>query len=227
MGWIATVLDAIRTQHGAAEVLSVTFDRGANILTGDSFGPCGDDSPPLPTDLALTHDGPRAGSANVGGYADPLNEGEAAGGEKRIYARDADGAIVGTVWLKGDGDIEIESIHGSFIKIGSQGIVDVKGPGGSIITLNAFGAIEVTNAAGASLALDAAGGFKLATSGDTGTITMSPTGVFVMTAPLVATLNGAVITALGEISNVLGVVLGTHVHETLPGSGIYTGTPKL
>jgi hypothetical protein len=91
-------------------VLSVGLSRGSNdTANADHYGPSGDDSPPLPGDFAHSVEGVGNGEEQITGYHDPQNEGQALPGEKRLYARDEDGAIVGTIWLKRDGTIRIET----------------------------------------------------------------------------------------------------------------------
>ena len=71
------------------------------------FAPSGDDSPPLPDDLAVLVYNNRTGGLAYLGAIDQANAPEAQPGERRIYARDSSGAIVSTLWLKGDGTLEL------------------------------------------------------------------------------------------------------------------------
>ena len=91
-------------------MLSVKLGRGSGAgSTADHYGPAGDDSPPLPGDYAHTSTGPGAGQEQVVGYHDAKNAGEALPGEKRLYCRDEDGAIVATMWMRRDGTIRIQT----------------------------------------------------------------------------------------------------------------------
>lgn len=110
MGRVAEVLATTRRVIRGIPVLSTKLSRGGNLnTTADHFGPSGDDSPPLPGDYASIVEGPGSGQGQVTGYHDTRNEGQAIPGEKRLYARDEDGGIVGTIWLKRDGTIRIET----------------------------------------------------------------------------------------------------------------------
>lgn len=135
MGRIATVL----ALEGADEI-KIDGDDG-DSSTPPHFAPPGDDSRPLPGDDVLTLDVDGAGSEAVVGYADGTAK-TAGAGERRIYARDASGAVVCELYLKGDGAIEISTIA-------SGNSVTING-----VTIDAAGNIsapgEVTAKAGAS-----------------------------------------------------------------------------
>lgn len=103
MGLIGTILDLLRTDEDGAPVDDVTVDHGGGAnVTARHFGAPGDDSPPLPGDLAFTVDGPGSGGEVAIGYLDQSAK-AAEAGEKRIYARDSDGNPVMVVWLKQTG----------------------------------------------------------------------------------------------------------------------------
>src|SRR5690606_15620971 len=92
-----------------ANVREVKADLGGgDVVTADLMLPPGDDAEPLPGDFVELVGGSGTGSAVAVGFFDPKNEGTAGSGERRIYARDADGAPVAAVWCKADGSIEIE-----------------------------------------------------------------------------------------------------------------------
>ncbi len=100
-----------------AEVVDVESDGnvkvdpgGGDALIADHFGPSGDDSPPLPGDNVALTDGSETGTQQATGYSDPDNDGVAAQGEKRSYARSPAGTPVAEVYLKGDGSIVIKSL---------------------------------------------------------------------------------------------------------------------
>lgn len=58
------------------------------------------------------------------GYLDAANAGQAAAGEKRIYSRNGDGAVVADVWLKANGDVIVTSSEGGVVVVvGADGIV--------------------------------------------------------------------------------------------------------
>ena len=113
-------------RDGANETVQIDTGGGATV-EAEHFAPAGDDSPPLPGDYAATVPGSGKGGLQVTGYADPDNERVAAAGEKRIYSRDSDGNVIGTVWLKGDGSILAENSAGTF-RLTSDGKIYHSGP---------------------------------------------------------------------------------------------------
>lgn len=103
MGIIAKVLSVVG--------IDVKADRGSNDnVTAQHFSSPGDDSLALPGDYCALSGATGTGRQTAVGYRDGKNEGLAAPGEKRIYARDADGAVVCEMWLKKDGTINISSV---------------------------------------------------------------------------------------------------------------------
>jgi hypothetical protein len=100
-----------RVTDDDGEVLQVKVDEvGGPLLTLDNYVPCGDDSPPLSTDFAAIKPATGRGNAQAVGYLDPQNKGKALGGEKRTYARNANGTVVAEIWAKGNGDVFITSL---------------------------------------------------------------------------------------------------------------------
>lgn len=127
MGLISVVKQFARvTLDGAFRAL-ITHDPG-NLASTDAeyYGPSGDDSPPLPEDFVLLVESEGAGRQNAAGIMDTRNEGTAEPGEVRRYARDPDGAIVATIWLKGDGTIAISN-DGGTIEMAPSGDVTING----------------------------------------------------------------------------------------------------
>lgn len=113
-GLSGKVVEFIRVSDPDAFVSDVRFDAGGgDLLTGQHGAPPGEDSHPLETDhvLAVPLDG--EGRWIVLGYIDPSNEPQASEGEKRLYARDANGNIVGVLWLKNSGRAELtgDNVH--------------------------------------------------------------------------------------------------------------------
>jgi len=86
----------------------------ADNRTLTHLGAPGDDSPPLDSDFAGGFRVPGSERFAVGGYVDTLNEGSALRGERRLYGRDAAGAVVCEIHLRRDGSIEIANDAGSF-----------------------------------------------------------------------------------------------------------------
>lgn len=100
---------------------------GGDVVTAEPFGPAGDDSPPLPGDSAALTRSPGAGRRQVSGYSDGT-ERKAAGGERRLYSRDADGNPVAEVWLKADGSVEATSLSGNgSMSMDPSGVVSASG----------------------------------------------------------------------------------------------------
>jgi hypothetical protein len=123
MSRIATVLSFERTEVDDAQVSEVKVDPGGGAnVTAQHFAPPGDDSHPLPGDFVATTASPGSGNEHATGYVDPANEPQSGPGEKRIYARNGDGAVTAVVWLKSDGEVLVESVEGgSVIRIAPDG----------------------------------------------------------------------------------------------------------
>jgi hypothetical protein len=86
---------------------------GGDNRVWDHYADAGEDSVPLPDDYVQSVSTEGSGRASAVGYIDPKNEGKAAAGEKRIYARDAEtGETVAEIWLKADGSIEMSASGG-------------------------------------------------------------------------------------------------------------------
>ena len=108
MGLIAELLEWVRSTDGDAELAEAKCDPGGgDVVTCPHYQPSGMDSQPLPGDYIVLQPGPEKGSFVVVGYLDPNNAGTTAAGETRLYARDADGAITGSLLLKTDGTVHI------------------------------------------------------------------------------------------------------------------------
>lgn len=140
MGFLATVREFLRSSVGGAPTPEVKCDLGGDdAVTAYHFTAPGTDAPPLPGDLVYLGDDQGRGNAQAVAYQDPKNQGVAAKGEHRIYARAPDGSPVAELWLKGDGSILVRSVLA-----------------GSSAELGADGSISLANATG-GLAVDAAG----------------------------------------------------------------------
>lgn len=127
MGLIAKLLSFVRTEDGDAKIADVTVDPGGGAnLTIPHYSCPGDDSQPLPDDFVAATESTGSGNAMAIGYLDPKNAGEADAGEKRIYARNADGDIVAWFWLKNDGSAIVDNGEGS-IELGADGVVTING----------------------------------------------------------------------------------------------------
>lgn len=102
MARMADVIEAVNVQEDGAHYTRVKID-SIDTITVPHFADSGDDSPPLPGDMAVYDDD----GEHCLGYADVQNVGVALPGEKRIYSRDADGVVVGAVYLRRDGTLEL------------------------------------------------------------------------------------------------------------------------
>ena len=76
---------------------------GGAVLQSSRFTAPGVDSVPLPGDYVLTVEVQGTGSTAAVGVVDGQNASTANPGELRIYARDADGALVVSLYLRNDG----------------------------------------------------------------------------------------------------------------------------
>lgn len=108
MGALGKVLQAIKEtkRDVTVRVIKATMRAGENVLA-ELFAPAGDDSPPLPGDMGFFADNSQTGGRSCLGAIDQVNEPLAAPGERRLYARDANGAPVVVIWLKADGTLEL------------------------------------------------------------------------------------------------------------------------
>lgn len=76
---------------------------GGDIATAEHVAPAGDDSCPIPgVDEATVVESAGAGNEQAIGYSDTKNPAKTAPGEKRLYVRDEEGALVCELWLKHD-----------------------------------------------------------------------------------------------------------------------------
>lgn len=112
MGLIGTVKGFARLVKGAssAQFSRVTLDTGAGANQDTPhFSDAGDDSQPLEGDLAQASSTRATNGLSTVGYIDQKNAGITQPGEKRIYARDADGVIVASYYMQNDGTIIIQN----------------------------------------------------------------------------------------------------------------------
>ncbi len=101
---------------------------GANV-TASHFSSPGDDSQPLQGDLCFVPKSPKSGGGVSAGYYDTTNKSKAGPGDKRIYARDSNGAVVVEIWLKSDGSCEILNDTASVILAPDGGLKADNGSG--------------------------------------------------------------------------------------------------
>ena len=127
------------TRNGAKETVKVDPGGGAN-KTCDHYAPSGVDAPPLPGDFALLSENSGKGTEACTGYTDPTNTRVAVAGEHRVYARDANGLVVGSTYHKRDGTIVASNAGGS-LEITPAGVCRILCP-----------QVEITDDAGQPLA---------------------------------------------------------------------------
>jgi hypothetical protein len=103
---------------------------GGALVTAQHYGAPGDDAAPLPGDFAALQPCAGTGRSQALGYCDPIAANrKAAGGERRIYGRNAQGQAVCEVWCKSDGSVVIDVIDGTApIEIRSMGTIVVNSP---------------------------------------------------------------------------------------------------
>lgn len=103
---LAHVFGSERVDDEGAKSLRVKAG-DVDTVTASQFGPPGYDAPPLPGDVAVIVEGDGTDDDAVVGYIDPRTAGVAVPGEQRITARNSDGQVVGVLWLRGDGTLEL------------------------------------------------------------------------------------------------------------------------
>jgi hypothetical protein len=115
------------TDDDGTPVTNVVVDLGGGATATHELALApGDDSPPLPGDVAATVDDGGTGSEFVVGVQDTKNAGTAQPGEKRFYGRSTDGSQVCEFWLKGDGSVRCSNPSGS-LELGADGTVTING----------------------------------------------------------------------------------------------------
>lgn len=138
MGLIGRLLSFNQLTRGGAYVSDVKLDPGGGAnLTGEHFGPAGDDSHPLAGDYVQAVRVTQSGRVSVLGYLDPENAPKAEAGEKRIYSRDTDGIPAAELWLKNDGSILLTNPAGGVIQLQADGVIVLNG-----VTIDLTGSIS-------------------------------------------------------------------------------------
>lgn len=110
MGLIAKVLSYLQTERNGTKISDVKVGTGGGVnSTCEEFTDSGNDSQPLPDDKVVLIEIKRTGGKVVVGYLDPKKQQKAKAGEKRLYARDAEGEEISQVWLQNDGTITVNN----------------------------------------------------------------------------------------------------------------------
>jgi hypothetical protein len=130
MGILGDVVEFSRSVTDGQQTPECKVDLGGgDAVTAGHFSAPGDDSPPLPSDVACLSDGTGTGAADIVGYQDPFTPPVAGPGEKRIYSRSAVGVVAVEVWLRTDGSLVLKNNLGS-IELASSGDVTITTPSG-------------------------------------------------------------------------------------------------
>lgn len=107
MGFLAKILESIKKSG----VLNVRADTGGgSSLTSPLYGAPGDDSNPLPGDTVVILRTAGNGSTVCVGAVDTENDTKADPGERRIYSRTAQGTTAAVIYLKNNGDIDMNGL---------------------------------------------------------------------------------------------------------------------
>lgn len=115
MGWIGLLKKFTRVSRNDVDLSDGEIDiGGGDIVTAEHFEDAGSDTHPLVGDYVAAVSIPRSGGKIIVGYFDPKYTPKAEPGEKIIYARDEDGALVVELWLKNDGTAVLQNDKGSF-----------------------------------------------------------------------------------------------------------------
>jgi hypothetical protein len=123
---VAIVVSFERVNDDDGHGIDVKCDVGGDTITVPNFSVPGIDAPPLEGDSVALSESHGSGAEQAVGYEDTRNAGSAAGGEIRLYARDADGAPMCTIWLRGDGRVQLSNENGSF-EMAANGNVTING----------------------------------------------------------------------------------------------------
>jgi hypothetical protein len=142
VGSLGDVKEFTRSVVEGKQTPEVKVDRGGDdAISAYHFAPAGDDSQPLPSDLAYLGEDTGTGNAQALGYQDPDSAPVAGAGEKRIYARSGPGVVACEIWLKADGTVLLKNAQGSL-----ELTVD-----GTARLSNALGSLELAAAGGATV----------------------------------------------------------------------------
>jgi hypothetical protein len=161
---LAFVVSFERSDEEGAKVALLKVDTGGDTITVYHHGDIGDDSQPLPNDTVVLDEA----EENVVSYADTVNAGKAGPGDKRIYARKADGSMAVELWLKANGSTLLANENGRW-ELAANGDVTING-----VVIKADGSVTTPKTIEAS-------GEITAKAGGTESVTMTghvhPTGV--------------------------------------------------
>jgi hypothetical protein len=150
---LAEVKGVTRSDDGV-DVKCVMSD--GEVVTAEHFAPPGDDSIPVAGDTVAIAETEGAGKYRVVAYDDPNNASKAENGERRTYARSADGEVVAEIWAKSDGSITVTSLKdGAGIELATTatGVINLNG-----VEIDALGNISTPGGIDATLDVTAVNG---------------------------------------------------------------------
>jgi len=123
IGIIQTVKVAT-TPLGSKHIEAVVDAGGGDLVTADYFAPSGYEFEPLEGDYVLMVPMIGTGRWSIMGTIDPgLTDRLVQSGDTRIYARNAAGDIVASVWVRSTGEIQGFNDNGYF-RLRSDGVVE-------------------------------------------------------------------------------------------------------
>lgn len=220
MGFIAKLKKFTRVSRDGVDLSDVEVDLGGgDLITSEHLEDAGVDSHPLVGDYAATLPIPRSGGQVVVGYFDPEYTPKAEPGEKIIYARDSNGALIVEVWLKNDGTAAIQNTNGT-LTLRPDGSIHGQHAGGSF-ELKPDGAFRAENSNG-SHELLANGSIKGENGG--GSFELESTGDFVANTARIDAQGNITAASVTAPSIVAGVKeLAEHIHGGVETGGGTTG----
>ncbi|BAV81060.1 putative baseplate assembly protein [Vibrio phage CKB-S1] len=180
MGRFARLINFIRRQGNRSDARS--NPGGGATVDAYHMQPAGDDAHPLPGDDVILVEVRRKNNYAAVGYRDPQNAQSAQPGERRVYARSADGTQVVELFLHNDGQARLANGAG-FVDLAPDGTIEGNS-GGAIMELQPGGQGEIRNGAGF--------------------MRLMPNGFI--------NLNGLMISPSGQLTDANGIELHGHSH---------------
>lgn len=105
-----TKIDSTSTDEGFRSVKVEQY----GMKTADLVQPFGEDSNPIKNMVAVFEETDTDGNPIIIGYLSP--NALAAGGERRMYSVDSDGNTQAFIWLKNNGDIELNGTGDNLVR---------------------------------------------------------------------------------------------------------------
>lgn len=130
MAMIGVILNFIPSPDQTVDQVEVDLG-GEDTLTVDYLMPAGEDSQPLPGDWVQLVKGKGTGKYSAVAYVDLSNPRDAAQGEKRMYARMPEGAVVSNIDMINNGRVQIRNENGTIVLF-DTGQIDLQNANGFI-----------------------------------------------------------------------------------------------